>query len=98
MHEKTLNYRHAREDAMKKPGVFTIALAAIFYATSLSLHWPSDEMPSLSVDGVNAQNRVGVNTRLTRPPIDRTVPWHSGNPYVNRPYRNPYVNPFVNRR
>lgn len=59
---------------MKKPGVFTIALAAIFYATSLSLHWPSDEMPSLSVDGVNAQNRVGVNTRLTRPPIDRTVP------------------------
>lgn len=53
---------------MKKPGVFTIALAAIFYATSLSLHWPSDEMPSLSIDGVNAQNRVGVNTRLTRPP------------------------------
>ena len=89
---------------MKKPGLFTVVLAAaILCATPLSLHWSSDTLPSLSFDRADAQNRVaGVNRRIGRTAYGPTF---AGNPYVNYRYvnphvnyGNPYVNPFVNRR
>ena len=91
---------------MKKPGLFAVVLAAaILCATPLSLHWSSNEMPSLSVDRANAQNRVGVNKRPGRPVYGPNGPYYSGSPYVKYPYfnlyvnyGNPYVNPHVNRR
>jgi hypothetical protein len=92
------------EEAMKKPSVLAIALAAILYATPLSLHW-SNEVPSVSVDKANAQNRVHVNRRPARPLYGPNGPYFAGNPYVNYRYLNPYVNygnpyvnPWVNRR
>jgi hypothetical protein len=99
-----LAHHSSSEEAMKNPGLFAVALAAaILCATPISLRWSSNEMPSVSVDRANAQNRVaGANRR-----IDRTAygPNYAGNPYVNYRYANPhvnygnrYVNPYVNRR
>src|SRR5215470_12673234 len=92
------------EEAMSKTGLFAVVLAAILYATPLSLHW-SNEMPSLSVDKADAQNRVHANRRPARPLYGPNGPYFAGNPYVNYRYinphvnyGNPYVNPWVNRR
>ena len=54
---------------MKKPGLLTIVLAAILCTAPLSLHWISNEIPSLSVDRANAQNKTGVNRRPVRPSL-----------------------------
>jgi hypothetical protein len=90
---------------MKKPRLLAIVLAAILYTAPLSLHWSSNEIPSLSVDRANAQNKTGVNRRPVRPLYGPNGPYFSGNPYVNYRYvnpnvnyGNPYVNPYVNRR
>jgi hypothetical protein len=88
---------------MSKTHVFAAVLAAILCATPLSLH-SSNEVPSVSVDKANAQNRV-VNRRPARPLYGPNGPYFAGNPYVNYRYinphvnyGNPYVNPWVNRR
>lgn len=90
---------------MKKPGLLAIVLAAILYTAPLSLHWISNEIPSLSVDRANAQKKVGVNRRPARLVYGSNGSSYSGNPYVNYRYLNPYVNygnpyvnPYVNRR
>jgi hypothetical protein len=54
---------------MKKASLFAIALAAILYAAPLSLHWSSNEMPSLSGCQSHGSKQSWCKQKTRSPPV-----------------------------